>query len=77
MPRNLFHGDHEGQASLEMTAAVIGALLLLVGCLQVFVWINQRMVARQQSYEATRLPAASTAPGTRWDEPSERLEIFQ
>jgi len=68
----------QGQASLEMTVALIGALLLLFGSLKVFLWIAERLIERQASYEATRQPAGSSAgPGVvRWVEPSKPLRIF-
>ena len=70
-----------GQASLEMTVALMGTLLLLFGSVKVFVWMTQRLVARQQSYEATRVeagsvPQVSSARVVQWTEPSERLRIF-
>ena len=67
-----------GEASMEMTLALIGALLLLFGSVKIFLWLNERAVVRQQNYEATRLQAASGAnPQVQWQEPSEKLEIFQ
>ena len=58
-----------GQASLEMTVALIGALILLFGSLKVFLWINQRIIQRQVSYEATRTGGQRT-------EPNQPLRIF-
>ena len=60
-----------------MSVAMIGALLLLLGCIKVFFWMNERLILRQQSYEATRIPAASTTPDVQWAEPSRRLSIFK
>ena len=53
-----------------------GALLLLFGSLKVFAWVNQRLVERQVSYEATRVAAGSTEPGKLWVEPSAPLHIL-
>ena len=64
------------QSSLEMTLAMIGALVLLFGSIKVFIWLAQRLVARQQAYENTRVAAGSSAPGRKWDEPSQKLSIF-
>jgi len=66
----------DGQASLEMTLAMIGALLLLFGALKVFIWINRRIVLRQQRYEATRVVAGSSNSVTSWNEPTEKLTIL-
>lgn len=60
-----------------MTVAMIGALLLLFGALKMFLWINGRLIARQQAYEASRVAAGSTQPGALWKEPSQKLEIFK
>lgn len=40
-----------GQASLEMTLAMFGALLLFLASLKVFLWINERLIQRQVNYE--------------------------
>ena len=68
-----------GQASLEMTLAWIGVLLLLFGSFKVFLWVNKRMIARQQAYESSRVAAGSStkAGAVEWDEPSEKLAIFK
>ena len=58
------------QASLEMTVAMIGAILLLFGSLKLFLWLNERLVTRHQHYEATRVS------GGPWQEPSTPLRIF-
>jgi len=52
-----------------MTVALIGALILLFGSLKVFLWINQRIIQRQVSYEATRTGGQRT-------EPNQPLRIF-
>lgn len=59
-----------GQASLEMTVALVGALLLLFGAFRVCLWVAERLVRRQTSYEATRLS------GGDWQEPSTPLRIL-
>jgi len=67
---------NKGQASLEMTLALIGTVLLLFGSLKIFVWLNERLITRQQRYEATRVLAGSAEPGKMWNEPSQKLDIF-
>lgn len=57
----------QGQASLEMTVALIGGLLLFAGSIRVFMWIAQRLIDRQASYEATR---PTTANSPQWSEPA-------
>ena len=60
---------NRGQSSLEMTVALISALLLLFGSFKVFLWIYQRIVQRQLSYEQTRRGGAR-------QEPNQPLRIF-
>lgn len=57
---------------------MIGALVLLVGTIKLFVWINQRYILRQRAYEATRVQAGSAPPSTRtlWNEPTQTLDFF-
>jgi len=53
-----------------MTVAFVGALLLLFGSVKVFLWMTERLVSRQASYDATRVG------GGDWVEPSKPLRIF-
>ena len=80
-----------GQSSLEMTLALIGALVLLFGSLRVFFWVGERMVQRQRQYEQSRARAASapqakdrpaawgdvTWDDGRWSEKDQKLQIFK
>ena len=50
----------KAQVSLELSIALISVLILLLGSLNVFVWVNQRLVWRQRDYEDTRVKAGST-----------------
>jgi hypothetical protein len=71
IPHSAF--GRRAQASLEMTVALLGALLLMLGSFKIFLWVTERLVSRQQSYEATR----PTLGGVRnYQEPSKRLQIF-
>lgn len=68
----------EGQATLELTAALLGMLVLLFGSLKVCLWVGERFVKRQQTFERTRVAAGSDVdPGRLWDEPAEELRIFR
>ena len=40
-----------GQAGLEMTISLICVFILLFGALNVFLWVNKKMVHRQEYYE--------------------------
>ena len=65
-----------GQASLEMTLALWGALLLLLGSMKVCLWIGERLVRRQQYYNCTRVAAGSSAPGAMvWDDPAVHIPL--
>ncbi len=52
-------GRGRGQSSLEMTAAMIMVLLMLVAAVRIFTWLNRRIIYRQADYEATRIQAGS------------------
>ncbi|MFC1675076.1 hypothetical protein ACFL1K_04255 [Candidatus Omnitrophota bacterium] len=52
----------KAQVSLELTITIFIMLLLLVATARVFVWLSQRMVLRNQDYEATRVAAGSAVP---------------
>jgi len=45
------------QATIELTAAWIVLLILLIGATGLFLWFNARIVNRQKQYERTRLYA--------------------
>lgn len=47
----------KAQATLELALSLICVLLLLLGALKVFIWVNSRMVMRQEDYEDSRLRA--------------------
>jgi len=80
--RNPQSALERAQASLEMTVALAGALLLLFGGLKVFLWSVERVTARQQAYEQSRVLAGSARPAPQqpfvgWHEPSEPLTFFK
>lgn len=67
----------KGQASLELTVALIAIFVLCFGSVKIFTWLNERMVLRQEGYEATRVAAGSDSPGTEVDESGyPQLDIF-
>ncbi len=67
----------KGQSSLEMAIAFVAVFILLLGSARIFVWLNQRMVTRQEAYEQTRIAAASNQPGRAVDESAlPALDIF-
>ncbi len=70
-----FCSGRRGQASLEMTVALIGAVLLLLGSFKVWLWVNERLVRRQQDYEASRMTANNNAAMDGADRL--RLKIFE
>jgi hypothetical protein len=42
------------QVTIELTAALIGCILLLTLILKIFYWINQSIVDQQAAYQSTR-----------------------
>jgi len=68
----------KAQVTLEMAIALIGVLILLFGTLNLFIWVNKRLVERQQDYENTRVTAGSsaTADEIQVNESGHKLNIF-
>ena len=66
-----------GQSTLELTVAMIAVFILLLSSVKIFVWVNQRMVLRQEDFEQSRVAAASNNPGVQVDESGyPLLDIF-
>jgi hypothetical protein len=57
-----FNPHIKAQAVLELSVSIFCMLLLLFGALQIFFWMNDRMVKRQQEYNSTRVLAGHTIP---------------
>ena len=51
------------QATIEVTLAFVCVLILLFASVKIFIWMAERMVQRQEDYEATRIQAASINTG--------------
>lgn len=51
----------KAQSSLELAVSLVCVFVLFLGILKVFVWINSRMVMRQQAYDNSRAGANTTA----------------
>lgn len=47
------------QASLEISFAMICALLVLFGSFRIFLWVNEQMANREEDYENQRVLAGS------------------
>ncbi len=58
----MVRGRHnkKAQASLELSLALIGVLIILFGAFNVFMWVNKRIINRQRDYESKRVTAGST-----------------
>ena len=67
----------KGQASIEMALAFVGTLLLLFGTLRVFMWMNSRILTREQDYDNTRVDAGSSLTYVDWNESRQPLRIFK
>lgn len=50
----------KAQVSLEMAITFITVFILLLGALNLFVWLNQRFILLQRDYEQGRVAAASS-----------------
>ena len=72
----------KAQATLELTVAIIGALLFLLAAVKIVLWSAERFVTRTQNYDRTRVQAASVpvSANAAWDdsyEPTKKLEILK
>lgn len=52
---------NQAQGSLEMAIALICVFILLFASLNLFIWVNERLILRHQAYEDTRVAAGSVA----------------
>ena len=60
----------KAQASVEMAVAIVSVLILFLGAILLFFWLNQRLLLRQQAYEDTRESATNTTSEVQVDEAS-------
>lgn len=71
----------KAQVSLEIALSLICVFILLFGSLNVFLWVNKKIVHRQQDYEASRQPAGDNEPGKQVDETNKtrypNVDIFK
>jgi hypothetical protein len=51
MANRLVGRFRKGQVSLEMAVALISVFILLLGTLNLFIWLNKRFILRQRDYE--------------------------
>lgn len=72
-----------GQVTLEIAFALVCVFLLLLGSAKVFVWVNERLVLRQEDYEGSldygRVKAGSSSeevPLRESSSPYPKLDIF-
>ncbi len=48
-----------GQASLELSVALIVVAMLLIAMVRIFIWVNGGLIRRQVGYQAGRVAAGS------------------
>jgi archaellum biogenesis protein FlaJ (TadC family) len=60
------------QVSIELTAALIGCILLLTGILKIFYWINQSIIDQQFEYQRTRI-----TPNADFTYAPKKLDLFR
>lgn len=68
------------QATLELTLAMLGVILLLYGVLSVFMWANKSLISREADYETDasygRVAAGSVSTEVEVDESNYQMDIF-
>jgi len=60
----MYRYKKRAQVSLELALAMIGVVILLLGCVNTFIWLSKVMVGRQRAYDQTRPRAASVDPSS-------------
>lgn len=58
----IFRYKRKAQVSLELALAMFGVVLLFLGCINTFIWLNKVMAIRQEYYDNSRKQAASVTP---------------
>ena len=56
-----------GQASIEITVAFVGALVMFFASLKIFLWLTERLIVRHRRYESVTVDLGAfgfTLPGT-------------
>jgi hypothetical protein len=59
---NMLKSDQKAQVTMELAMATIGVVILLVGCINTFIWLGTVMAERQNIYDRYRPDAASVSP---------------
>lgn len=47
------------QVTMELALAMIGVVIIFLGCINTFIWLSRVLVVRQRFYEKSRVDAAS------------------
>jgi hypothetical protein len=55
----MYRYKKEAQVTLELALAMIGVVVLFLGCINTFIWLNKVMAVRQKLYDDSRAQAAS------------------
>lgn len=63
-----------GQATLETTLTLLGAALILFGCVKAVLWLTERLVRRQQYYNCTQHEAGSSRHLV-WNDPASKISL--
>jgi hypothetical protein len=70
--RRIFSRNSQAQVSIELTAALIGCILLLTGILKIFYWINESIINQQVAYQRTRM-----TPNVDFTYAPKKLDLFR
>ncbi len=55
----MYRDKNRAQVTMELALAMIGVVVLFLGCINTFIWLNRVMAARQKLYDDSRAKAAS------------------
>jgi len=64
----MYRYKKKAQATLELALAMFGVVILLLGCINTYIWVNKAMGYRQRYYDISRREAGGITPKTTEDE---------
>lgn len=67
----------KAQATIELTIAFIACIVLTLGIIKVFVWMNKSMVDRQVRFQATRTNPLGNNVDKFYNTDQNKLDLFK
>ena len=64
----MYKDKKRAQVTMELALAMFGVVILLLGCINTFIWLGKILGYRQRLYDISRPQAASVTPAPTPDE---------